>query len=89
MSKNAKQIERHFKGLANHWRVKILEYVATHPGTTLDELWKALRGNEKTVSEHTRKLVYAGLLDKTYKGRTVLHTLSPYGETFHAFMKTL
>jgi DNA-binding MarR family transcriptional regulator len=86
--KTAKQLERHFKGVANHRRLEILMLVAENEGITLDEIVGRLRANFKTVSSHTQKLVQAGLLNKTYRGRAVAHFLSPYGKTFHRFIKT-
>lgn len=86
--KNSRQLERHFKGVANHWRIDILLTIAANPGITVEEISEQLAGHEKTISEHTRRLVQAGLIAKTYKGRSVAHTLSPYGETFHKFVTT-
>lgn len=86
--KNPKQLERHFKGVANHWRLKIILLVAQTSGITLDDIVKELEGNTKTISEHTRRLYLAGLIDKKYLGRTVIHTLSPYGHIFHKFIIT-
>jgi len=86
--KTPKQIERHFKGAANHYRIAIILLVAERPNIIVDEIAKELSGNFKTISEHTRRLVQAGLLNKTYKGRSVLHVLSPYGERFLKFIKT-
>ena len=86
--KNSKQLERHFKGVANHWRIDILLAIAAAPGITLEELSDTLHANVKTTSEHTRRLAQAGLIDKWYQGRTVGHELSPYGKTFHSFITT-
>ena len=88
MAKTAKQLERHFKGLANHHRLEILQLVAKHEGISLEEIAEHLHGNFKTISEHTKKLVQAGLLNKKYQGRSVAHSLSPYGQTFYDFLKT-
>ena len=44
--------------------------------------------NFKTISEHTQKLAQTGLLRKSYKGRTVIHELSPYGQIIFKFLKT-
>lgn len=85
-TKTAKQLERHCKGVANHWRIEILRLIARQDGLTLDEIATCLDGNFKTISEHTRKLVQAGLLHKKYKGRSVLHTISPYGKIFADFL---
>ncbi len=86
--KNAKQLERHFKGVANHRRIEILLLIAKEEGISVDGISESLNCNIKTISEHTRKLVQAGLVNKTYQGRTVTHKLSPYGEIFKKFIKT-
>ena len=78
--KTSKQIERHFKGIANHWRIDILLLVYKNPDITLDNMATELNANFKTISEHTRRLVQAGLLNKKYQGRNVAHSLSPYGQ---------
>ena len=87
--KTPKQLERYFKGAANHWRIAILFSVAKNEGITLDGLVQELRGNFKTISQHTRSLVHAGLLNKKYHGRTVEHILSPYGRLIVAFSKKI
>ena len=86
--KSAKQLERHLKGLANHWRINILFLIATNEGITLEEITERLKGNIKTISVHTARLVQAGLVNKSYLGRNVVHSLSPYGKTFYRFLKT-
>lgn len=86
--KTAKQLERHFKGVANHRRIDILRLIAENEGISLEDVAESLRCNIKTVSEHTRKLVQAGLINKEYQGRAVAHFLSPYGRIFYGFIKT-
>ena len=86
--KTPKQLERYFKGAANHWRIAILSVVHRNEDITVQEMAKLLEGNFKTISQHTRSLVHAGLLNKKYRGREVTHSLSPYGERFLSFMKT-
>lgn len=86
--KTARQMERHLKGVSNHCRIEILLLVNNEPGVTVDGLAKGLKKNFKTVSEHTRRLVYAGLINKTYKGRSVGHTLSPYGKILVKFLQS-
>ncbi len=86
--KNAKQLERHFKGIANHRRIDILKLIARKHSISVEDIAEHLACNFKTVSEHTRRLVHAGLVDKRYKGRTVLQTLSPYGKIIHEFVTT-
>ena len=86
--KTARQLERHFKGVANHWRIDILLLVANNEGIVLDVIAKTLGGNFKTIAEHIRRLVHAGLVDKKYQGRQVAHSLSPYGKKMIACIRT-
>ncbi|MFH1098547.1 MAG: winged helix-turn-helix domain-containing protein [Candidatus Uhrbacteria bacterium] len=86
--KTAKQLERYFKGAANHRRLDILHLIDKNNGMTLGEIVEILNCNIKTISEHTRRLVQAGLLNKKYRGREVVHSLSPYGKRFVSFTKT-
>ena len=83
--KTGKQLERYFKGAANHWRLDILLLIHKNEGMTLEDIAEALDCNIKTISEHTRRLVQAGLLNKKYQGRQVAHSLSPYGRRFVSF----
>jgi len=85
--KSARQLERYFKGAANHRRLAILFLADKHSGITLEGIAEALTCNIKTISEHTRRLVQAGLLNKKYRGREVAHFLSPYGKRFTDFMR--
>jgi DNA-binding MarR family transcriptional regulator len=90
MSKTPSQLERNFKGVANHRRIEILLLVSQEENISLIGISKALKCNFKTLSEHTRKLVQAGLLNKTRTGDgAVRHTLSPYGKKFVKFIKSL
>ena len=79
-------MERHLKGMANHYRIEILLHVSDNSGATLDQIVTALGANEKTIGEHTRRLVVAGLVNKKYRGKFVEHTLSPYGKSFVKFL---
>ncbi|MDO8600808.1 MAG: helix-turn-helix transcriptional regulator [bacterium] len=86
--KTPKQLERYFKGAANHWRIAILCAVEKNDGIAVEDITNELGGNFKTISQHTRSLVQAGLLNKKYRGRQVAHSLSPYGKSFLRFMRT-
>ncbi len=81
-------MERHFKGVANHRRIEILELIAEEEGISVEDIAEKLNCNIKTISEHTRRLVQAGLVNKKYQGRKVVHALSPYGKIFHRFIIT-
>lgn len=86
--KTAKQLERHLKGISNHRRIEILRLVYRSEGITVEEIAEQLECNMKTISEHTRRLVQAGLMNKKYLGRSVTHSLSPYGRKIIAFINT-
>jgi len=79
-SKEIKRIERVFKGVSNHWRIRILELISQKPDLSLDEIVEIIKGNYQTIAEHVRRLYAAGLVTKKYQGRRVIHRLSPYGE---------
>ena len=80
-------MERHLKGMANHYRIAILLLIAGNNEITLETIVERLKANEKTIGEHTRRLVTAGLVNKEYRGKFVEHTLSPYGKVFVDFLK--
>ena len=84
--KSARKLERHLKGIANHYRIQMLLLIGKRPGITLEEIMTELKGNQKTFSEHTRRLVIAGLVEKAYAGRAVEHRLTPYGKVFFEFL---
>ena len=86
--KNAKQLERYFKGVANHRRIEIILLIDQKRGMAVEDISQILNVNFKTVSEHIKRLSQAGLVNKKYQGRRVLHDLSPYGEIFCNFITT-
>jgi predicted ArsR family transcriptional regulator len=86
--KTSKETERHIKGIANHRRIDILFTIAANTGVTVEGIADILRCNVKTISEHTRRLTHAGLVDKRYRGRSVEHGLSPYGRILYSFLKS-
>lgn len=81
-------MERHLKGMANHYRIEILLCVGGCAGITLEDIVETLGANDKTIGEHTRRLFQAGLINKKYRGKFVEHALSPYGKVFVQFLKS-
>ncbi|MDO8469684.1 MAG: helix-turn-helix domain-containing protein [bacterium] len=73
--------------MANHHRINILLLLASRNGDTVENLARELQANFKTISQHTRYLAQAGLLRKRYRGRSVLNTLSPYGNAVARFIR--
>lgn len=88
IAKTPRQMERHIKGIACHRRIEILFVIADKRAITLENICSAVKGNVKTISEHTRKLSQAGLIGKYNQGRQVVHVLSPYGKIVYKFLKT-
>ena len=86
--KTAKQMERHLKGIANHYRIEILLIISDNEKITLEDIVKIIGANGKTIGEHARRLYQAGLINKKYRGKFVEHSLSPYGKTFIHFLKS-
>ena len=87
-AKTPKQMERHLKGISNHYRIEILMLIAVRERITLEDIVRELDANEKTIGEHTRRLYVAGLINKKYRGKFVEHSLSPYGKMFVRFLRT-
>ncbi|TSC96921.1 MAG: hypothetical protein CEN88_252 [Candidatus Berkelbacteria bacterium Licking1014_2] len=87
-AKIAKKLERYYKGMANHHRLRILDAIANNPEITVEGLSEILEVNFKTVAQHTYKLYQSGLVDKKYQGKSVAHKLSPYGQKFLSSAKT-
>lgn len=86
MKKTPKQLERYFKGVSCYRRIEILEFIHKNDGATLDNIAEGLDANFKTIHEHTKRLKDAGLINKSYSGRAVAHSLSPYGKKIHKFL---
>ena len=87
--KISRRIERVFKGVANHNRAKILEFIAKENETSLWQISQGLDIELKNVSQHTARMEKAGLIEKQYAGRFMIHSLTPYGEKVYQFIKTL
>ena len=85
--KTAKQMERHLKGMSNHYRIEILLLISRRQNITLEGIIEVIGANEKTIGEHVRRLSTAGLVNKKYKSHFVEHTLSPYGRMFVRFLE--
>lgn len=86
--KSSRQMERHLKGMANHYRIEILMIVSEDKGITLDGIIEKTGANPKTIGEHTRRLFLAGLLNKKRRSNFTEHELSPYGRKFVHFLKS-
>ena len=81
-------MERHLKGLSNHYRIDILLLLSGRDKISLTDIVDTIGANQKTIGEHTRRLYQAGLINKKYRSKFVEHSLSPYGKTFVQFLKS-
>ena len=84
-----KKLQRIVKGFANHRRISIMELLKGYPEISVSEISTRLKVNFKTISEHTWRLSLSGLVLKRYKGKSVLHTLSPLGNNILKFLRML
>ena len=82
-----KKIEKIIKGFANHRRIQILELLEKTPSLSVDGISQNLNVGFFTISDHIRKLADAGLVEKRYKGRFVIHNLSKMGKSILSFCK--
>ncbi len=83
------EIENIFKGLANHYRIKILVCVYNDPGITLDQITELTQGQFKTISAHVKRLVLSGLVLKKYKGKFVQHYPTQLGKIMIRVVKDI
>jgi len=89
MNLQYKKIEKIVKGFANHRRIQILELLEKNPDLSVDQISQSLNVNFMTISDHIRKLSDTGLVQKTYKGRIVMNTLTKEGKNILSFCKML
>jgi predicted transcriptional regulator len=74
-----RQLERVFKGVANHRRIEILQLLQAEPRLSLWQIRERVPMGRQTACEHVRRLALARLVRKKYRGREVEHTLAPLG----------
>jgi DNA-binding MarR family transcriptional regulator len=85
--KTPPELEKIFKGCANHRRIRVLLHVERHPGMSLSDIVEELGGDFKAVAEHARKLSLAGLVSKKKVGSEVQHTLTSRGRSILSFCR--
>ncbi len=85
--KTARQIERHFKGVANAKRIDMLMIIHQHPSVVLDNIVERLNLNYQTASDHVGGLILAGLISKKRKDKNMEYTVTPYGKIICEFIR--
>lgn len=89
MSLQYKKIEKTVKGFANHRRIQVLELLEKTPNLSVNDISQNLDVNFVTIADHVRKLSDTGLVEKKYKGRFVIHTVTSRGKHILSFCKML
>ena len=79
--------EKMLKGVANHRRLEMLDQLNRNPGLSNEEINERLKINYQTGSEHIRRLVIAGLIQKHREGHKTLHTLTKTGVEVIKFLE--
>lgn len=87
--KIVKRCERIFKGVGNHNRIRILDFVSTANETSLWAISQQLNMDFRLASHHAAILEKAGLISKHYQGAKVYHEITPYGQKVLEFIETL
>ncbi len=85
--RSPKELERYFKGIANHRRIEILLMIRKNPSLSLDNITEKLEANYKTISGHVAKLIYSGLVSRNQSGERAEYTLTSYGKEVCIFME--
>ena len=86
---NDTMLTRVGKGVGHARRLAVLRLLARRPDLSLTQIATALRGDVRTVADHVRRLVHAGLVMKRRAGPHVEHALSPRGRAVLDFLKRL
>ena len=87
--KSYRQLERIMKGVANHYRLAILELLQKEPELSVAEVTEKLHMNFKTASDHIRRMAIAGLVLKRSDGLSVRHRLTNRALTILKFLRIL
>ncbi len=93
MSKLAKkqfsEVGEIMKGVANHRRVQILDYLETVPDASIQTIADSLRVNFRVISQHVNRLLRSGLVTKRYDGRMVRNKPTARGKHILTFARML
>jgi DNA-binding transcriptional ArsR family regulator len=84
-----RNVERVMKGVANHYRAEILSLLKNKPELSLSQISDSSKSDFRTISEHVKKMVHAGLVMKRSDGVSVRHKLTRLGEHVVQFLSTI
>ncbi len=84
-----REIENIMKGVANHRRIQILDFLKDNSGASIMNISEGLSVDFKTISHHARRLFQSGLVTKECESRAVHHTLTRLGNDILTFVRML
>lgn len=80
---------RHFeqltRGAAHHRRILALFLIEAYGPLSVEALTHLLKTDYKNTANHLQKLHRGGLIEKSYKGNYVLHSLTSIGRSLISF----
>lgn len=79
--------ERTIKGAANHRRIEIIYLLDKYGELSTNQVVGQLGINYQTGAHHVRKLARSGLVDSWRKGGSMMHVLTPHGESTIKLLK--
>ncbi len=85
--KRIKDLEWVFKGVANKYRITVLLLLGEEAELSVAELSERMKVDYKSLSEHLRKLMLAGLIMKRKEGNFVKHALTTRGKSILQFCR--
>ena len=82
-----RELEWIFKGVANKHRIGVLILLGNESKLSVVDLSEKLKIDYKSLSEHLRKLMLAGLIMKRNDGNFVKHALTTRGKSILQFCR--
>jgi DNA-binding transcriptional ArsR family regulator len=84
-----RRLELLTRGVAHRHRIRALFALDKGTPLTLEELSIVLETDYRNAGQHVRKMHRAGLIDKRYRGHSVLHSITEEGRRFISFYNSL
>lgn len=82
-------VEKRVRGFSNHRRIQILLMLSDGSEMDVTHIAGACGIQMQTAAEHVRRLEAAGLLRKRKQKRSVVSSISPFGQQVLAFLETI
>ena len=86
---DSRKAERVFKGIANKYRIEILNLLNSKPELSVGEIAEILRSDFKNIAQHVFKMEIAGLIVKRHDGNFIRMKLTSRGKSIQQFYRIL